>query len=77
MSNVGSRLSLDASKVAARFKLAHDLLGRNLELRWNCEVLVLGYLLTDYGSEVLVLQVLALSNGGRILRIIGLRGYRI
>jgi len=38
-SNIGSCLSLDASKAAARFKLAHDLLGRNLELRWNCEVL--------------------------------------
>ena len=37
----------------------------------------LGYLLTDYRSEVLVLQVLALSNGGRILQIISLRGYRI
>jgi len=76
MSNVGSHLSLDALKATAWFKLAHDLLGRNLELRWNCEVLFLSYLLTDYGLEVLVLQVLALSNGGWILWIIGLRGYR-
>ena len=75
--NVERCLLLDASKAAAQFKLVYDLLGRNLELRWNCKVLVLGYLLTDYRSEVLVLQVLALSNGGWILQIISLRGYRI
>jgi len=74
-SNIGSHLSLDASKAATQFKLEHNLLGQNLELRWNCEVLVLGYLLTDYGSEVLVLQVLAPSNSGRILQIISLRGW--